>query len=379
MHSDRRVFLAGGAASLLGACSSAPRPQASSASPPNAQNLEPFKATREHLMKVTVCTRPFRPAGPRLEREQFGEKTVVHNYGHGGSGWSLSWGCAAEASALARAGGETEFAVLGAGVIGLTTAIQLAETGAKVTIYASEFPAQTRSARATGVWSPSSRIGLADAAPEGFSARWERWAHASHARHVQTVGLSDDPVEYLTQYYLPGETASPPASRGFLELGRGLRGINPRWTNTDPLRDPFPGKARRKGKAMIFNITRYNDRLMRQFLLKGGRMVRRSFESRADALALGEPVIVNCMGYGAKTIWDAQDLVAVRGQINWLLPQPGARYAFYYDGVSAISRRDGVIVQYTGPNDDFGYANESEAPDASETDRALATVRRAYE
>ena len=364
---------------MLGACSVTPRPQAASALAEPGRRVEPFKASREHLMKVTVCTRPFRPAGPRLEREQFGEKTVVHNYGHGGAGWSLSWGCAAEASALARAQGGTEFAVLGAGVIGLTTAIQLIETGAKVTIYASEFPAETRSARATGVWSPSSRIGLVDAVSDGFSARWERWARASHARHVQMVGLSDDPVEYLTQYYLPGETASPPASRDFLELGRELRGINPRWTNTDPLRDPFPGKARRKGEAMIFNITRYSDRLTRQFLLNGGKMVRRWFENRADALALPEPVIVNCMGYGANAIWGARDLVPVRGQINWLLPQPDAPYGFYYDGVSAISRRDGVIVQYTGPNDDFGYGDESEAPDASETDRALALVRRAYE
>ena len=36
-----------------------------------------------------------------IEAEAVNDKMIVHNYGHGGSGWSLSWGCAAEAAALA--------------------------------------------------------------------------------------------------------------------------------------------------------------------------------------------------------------------------------------------------------------------------------------
>ena len=331
-------------------------------------------------MKVTVCTRPFRPAGPRLEVERFGEKTVVHNYGHGGSGWSLSWGCAAEAAILARSQGHREFAVVGAGVIGLTTAIRLAESGARVTIYASELPAETRSARATGVWSPSSRIGLVSEAPEGFEERWEQWARYSHAKHLEMVGLADNPIEHVTQYILRGRsTPRVRASREYLHLDRRLTGLNPPWSDGDPERDPFGEKVRRKGPVMVFNISRYNDRLVQQFQRGGGQIVRRSFADRAQVLALQEPVIVNCMGQGAQEIWGADDLVPVRGQINWLLPQPNARYALYFDGVSAVSRRDGVVVQYLGPNEDWGYGDPSEQADPAETDRALATLRRAYE
>jgi D-amino-acid oxidase len=50
---------------------------------------------------VRVGLRPVREAGVRLEVEE-GEAPIVHNYGHGGSGVSFSWGCAAEAADLVR-------------------------------------------------------------------------------------------------------------------------------------------------------------------------------------------------------------------------------------------------------------------------------------
>lgn len=43
---------------------------------------------------VRVGLRPVRPQNVRLERES--GTRIVHNYGHGGSGVTLSWGCAAE-------------------------------------------------------------------------------------------------------------------------------------------------------------------------------------------------------------------------------------------------------------------------------------------
>jgi hypothetical protein len=54
---------------------------------------------------------------------------VIHHYGHGGSGWSLSWGSGYEAMHIALATGERNCAVIGCGAIGLTTAVLLARTG----------------------------------------------------------------------------------------------------------------------------------------------------------------------------------------------------------------------------------------------------------
>jgi len=37
----------------------------------------------------------------RLKREEMGDgRVVIHNYGHGGAGVTLSWGCATEVAAL---------------------------------------------------------------------------------------------------------------------------------------------------------------------------------------------------------------------------------------------------------------------------------------
>jgi D-amino-acid oxidase len=49
------------------------------------------------VLAERVGLRPFRKSGVRLERDRLRDgRTVIHNYGHGGSGFTLSWGCARE-------------------------------------------------------------------------------------------------------------------------------------------------------------------------------------------------------------------------------------------------------------------------------------------
>ncbi len=51
------------------------------------------------VIEHRVGLRPFRPE-VRLEEEPLGPSRCVHNYGHGGSGVGLSWGCAREVLGL---------------------------------------------------------------------------------------------------------------------------------------------------------------------------------------------------------------------------------------------------------------------------------------
>jgi D-amino-acid oxidase len=49
---------------------------------------------RDQVIDVRTGLRPFRDGGPRLEAEIVGDKLLLHNYGHGGSGWTIAPGCA---------------------------------------------------------------------------------------------------------------------------------------------------------------------------------------------------------------------------------------------------------------------------------------------
>lgn len=58
---------------------------------------------RPRILAERVGLRPFRKSGVRLCAETLGDgRSVIHNYGHGGSGFTLSWGCAEEVLQLAR-------------------------------------------------------------------------------------------------------------------------------------------------------------------------------------------------------------------------------------------------------------------------------------
>jgi D-amino-acid oxidase len=65
-----------------------------------------LKIEKPNVLTERVGLRPFRKSGVRVERAHLRDgRTLVHNYGHGGSGFTLSWGCAEEAFRIADPSG----------------------------------------------------------------------------------------------------------------------------------------------------------------------------------------------------------------------------------------------------------------------------------
>jgi hypothetical protein len=68
----------------------------------------------------------------------------------------------------------------------------------------------------------------------------------------------------------------------------------------------------------------------------------------------------------------------VRGQIAWLIPQAEANYGIVYDNVSMLARRDGIVIQQTGPDESWGYDDANEVVDRQEALQAVASIARVY-
>ncbi len=371
----RRRLLQGGllgSSGLLSACA------ATGSAPP----LAPIRARPDRIYDMAVCLRPFRAAGPRLDTERLGNTLVFHNYGHGGSGWSLSWGSSAIAVAKAMQASPQEIAVIGCGALGLTSAILAQRSGARVTIYAREQIPDTRSFRASGAWTPDSRIALASAAGPGFAAEWEQMARTSFKTHRQYLGLPGTPVEW-TDYYsirtdqpsLPPTPVAPAVPElHFASYSRTIADLTPRPRKLAADASPFRASAVYQSELLVFNIADYGHTLLNDFFIAGGQFRRADFHTPAEIAALGKRAVINCTGYGARALWKDESVVPVRGQIARLIPQPEVHYGLDYKRVFVVPRRDGIIVQDVGGGDMKGYGDATETVDRAESERAVTTL-----
>jgi glycine/D-amino acid oxidase-like deaminating enzyme len=372
----RRHFLTGaGAFALLSAveaCRRETRPKL---------QLAALRASVDRITLITVCTRPFREQGPRLDVEKVGDKTVVHNYGHGGSGWSLSWGSGAIATSNALATGERDIGVIGCGALGLTTALLLQRAGARATIYAKDLPPNVRSSLATGVYSPDSRICLEKYATPDFKQSWERMARQTFQTFQSFLGLAGTPVEFVDNYFVSddpvaGEPSRTPYGRpAFAELQRELTSdLIPHATTFEPGTHTLGNRYLRGSSQLIFNLTEYSRTLLADFTANGGRIEIAEFHAPHELARLKERTLVNATGYGARALFGDESVIPVRGQLARMIPQPDMNYGLFYRNVGFVPRRDGLVFQVVGENDYYGYNNDNVVPDRVEAERAVTTI-----
>jgi glycine/D-amino acid oxidase-like deaminating enzyme len=363
---------------VLDACRAAPRSIRTSVQP--TLQLPPLRASVDRITRITVCSRPFRAQGPRLDVEKVGTKTVVHNYGHGGSGWSLSWGSGAIATSHAMATGERDIAVIGCGALGLTTALQLQRAGARVTIYAKDLPPDVRSSLATGLYTPDSRICLQEHATPAFKQTWERMARQSFQTYQTFLGLAGTPVEFIDSYSVSDEginrgPSEPDSRPAFAHLERELTGdLIPQGVDFQPGSHSLGQRRLRRFSQLMFNLTSYTRTLLEDFRASGGKIEIAEFRAPAEFERLRERTLINATGYGARALFGDQSLVPVRGQLTRMIPQVDVNYGLYYRNVGFVPRRDGLIFQVLGENEYYGYNDDTEVPDRAEGERAVNTI-----
>lgn len=301
------------------------------------RHFTPVNVAPERVIRTVVGLRPFRPSGFVVRAESLGDKLLVHNYGHGGAGVTLSWGTARLAADLiVETGRAGSAAVIGCGVIGLASARTLQRRGFEVTIYTKDMPPETTSNIAGASWSPTSVIDVDHRTP-AWDSQFDRAAHFSHRSFQLLVG-DEYAVHWREQYFLSDDDYPDSWDH---EMLRDL------FANTRKLKrseHPFPAKYVRVDSMMFIEPSIYLNTLLRDFYIAGGRIRRMMFSTPSQLSSLSESIIVNCTGLGARELFGDRELTPIKGQLHVLIPQPEVDYAVVGGGLYMFPRRDGIIL-----------------------------------
>ena len=299
------------------------------------RRFAPVEVDKSRIIRRVVGLRPFRPSGFVVRAESLGDKLLVHNYGHGGGGVTLSWGTA-ELAAEHLIGRTGPVAVIGCGAVGLATARILQRRGFEVTIYARDMPPDTTSNVAGASWFPSSVIEGARRTP-AFDAQFERAARLAF-RHFQLMTGSEYGVTWREQYSLRDQ---PNEERWTYSM---LRDLFPAPRELKSSQHPFPLPYAYVDNMMFIEPSIYLNSVLRDFFIAGGRFRRAVYSELTQIANLTEPVIINCTGLGSRELFNDPELTPLKGQLTVLLPQPEVDYAVISSDLYMFPRRDGILL-----------------------------------
>ena len=347
----RRDFVeAAGLAALAGVASGCSTRKVVAPAPAAIRPKRTFakvKVAPDRVIRTVVGLRPFRPSGFVVKRETLDSKIVIHNYGHGGGGLTLSWGTAHLAVEEALKTGHTRFAVMGSGSNGLATARLLQRHGFDVTIYARELPLSQiltsptsvtqplTSNIAAGQWSPATVFVRQQTTPE-FMDQFNRALRLAFHYYQDLVGDRYG-IRWIENYSL---SDNPPRPGRISEVETLL----PEVRDLSREEHAFDAPYVHRFTTMLIEPPVYLAAVMQDFRVDGGKVVVREFSNANEVVALGEPVVMNCTGLGAGTLFKDTQLTPVKGQLTFLLPQPEVDYIYLRDELYMFPRRDGILL-----------------------------------
>lgn len=335
-HADRRTLIASGAALALSGCATANAGKARGLAPASGLSILPRCLPRlqidpTRVIRTVAGLRPYRPSGFVVRAERLDDSLLVHNYGHGGGGISLSWGSSKLATGLGLPGHSGRVAVIGSGIMGLTTARLVQEAGYPVTIYTERLPPGTTSNIAGG---QIHAVGFFDDEKVGPQFLDQAAAAADYTRRRFQIMAGDDYGIHWLPTYDQTRGSNPvepdPVYPGRVRLGPGDH--------------PFPVENIVRYDTMYVETGRFLERLLRDIRIAGGQVEVRRFDSPAQVAALPETLIFNCTGLGAAALFGDTELVPVRGQLAVLIPQPEIDYAYTLHAGYMFPRGDGILL-----------------------------------
>lgn len=355
---ERRLLLKLGGAGLLGlglpGCSA--RGDIAPVGP--MLRFAPVDVAWNRIIRTTVGLRPHRPSGFLLRADRLDDKTVIHNYGHGGAGISLSWGTGRMAAEMALKHASRKAAVLGCGAVGLAATRQLQRRGFDVTIYAASVPPNTTSNMAWAGFTPGSWLVEDNRRTAGWDAQFREAVETAYLEFQWLAGRGYG-ISWIDHYALRDTAPREPRP------SRPVRGRGPLLPDhlsgggrfaLGPGQHNFPTRyAVRRTRIRIEPAT-YLDALVRDVREQGARIVIRKFTDVREIAALPEPLVVNCTGLGSKELFEDPELMPLRGQLTVLVPQPEVDYGISTSspgappgvtGVSMQPRNDGIILGST--------------------------------
>ena len=302
---------------------------------------KPFIApriTKDKIVRVIVGLRPYRPSGFVVKLQDFNGKNVIHNYGHGGGGISLSWGSSALAVQQASRIPVDKAAVIGSGIMGLTTARLLQDAGWDVTIYTRDMSRHSVSNVGAGQWAPTG-VFEEDKATDEFK---EQYKYASRIAHhaYQNLGGADYGIRFIENYYLGDKKRDESYYlREMPELFTSVADLNPD-------EHPFPVQYVKRTVTMLIEPAKFLKRIRDDFLLSGGKFKIKTFTNQNEVLSVKENTIFNCTGLGSKALFEDEELTPAKGQLVFLPPDPAIDYMTVGGGqdVTYMFPRSGEIL-----------------------------------
>jgi D-amino-acid oxidase len=218
--------------------------------------------------------------------------------------------------------------VVGAGVIGMSCAVRLAEVGHRVDVLARDLPLETTSVVAAALWYPYKAL------PQ---VRVTAWSATSYAAFADLAKDEDTGVRML-----PGTEV----------LHR--RTEDPWWADAVPdlahIGPPREYADAWSFTAPVIDMPVYLAWLRSRLEELGGTLTRMSLA----ALPETDDVVVNCAGLGSRRLAGDLEVHPVRGQVvlvdgveldRWWLDADGPTYV--------VPRNDAVVVGGTDDHDDW--------------------------